>query len=66
MAITLKAARINAGLKQSEVADKMEVSPSTMVSWETGKTSPTARQFVLLCKLYGCGMDDIFLPEKSN
>lgn len=50
--ITLKAARINAGLSQSEAAEKMGVNVMTVSNWETGKTVPDVEDFKSLCELY--------------
>ncbi len=63
MPMTLKAARINAGLKQREVAEKLNVSRETIGKWESGKTTPTIKQAAAICELYCCALDDlIFLP----
>lgn len=50
--ITLKAARINAGLDQSDVAKELNVNITTVSSWETGKTHPSLENFKRLCELY--------------
>lgn len=50
--ITLKAARINAGLDQSDVARELNVNITTVSSWETGKTQPSLENFKRLCELY--------------
>ena len=52
MKITLKAARVNAGLDQSVVAKKLGVNIATVSSWETGKTNPSLENFRKLCELY--------------
>lgn len=52
MKITLKAARVNVGLDQSEVAKKLGVNIATVSSWETGKTNPSLENFRKLCELY--------------
>jgi transcriptional regulator with XRE-family HTH domain len=33
MMVTLEAARVNAGLKQSEAAEKMGITPETLSRW---------------------------------
>ncbi len=64
MAITLKAARVNAGLNQREAAGKLEVSRETVGKWERGETTPNIRQAAKICELYHCTMDElIFLPK---
>lgn len=52
MQVTIKAARINSGMKQTDVAKKMNVTPVTISNWEIGKTIPNADQFIELSKLY--------------
>lgn len=64
MKVSLKAMRVNARLNQKEVAKSIGIAPNTLVSWENNYTSPDAVQLSQLCGLYGCGMDDIFLPDK--
>lgn len=66
MAISLKAARVNAGLTQIEAAKKLGVNSTTISFWETGRTSPRTSTFFALCKLYGVDPNDIFLPKESN
>ena len=61
--ITLKAARINAGLTQGDVATELGVSLSTIKNWEKGITFPTQPQIDNLCNLYGVPYDALnFLP----
>lgn len=66
MQISLKAARVNAELTQKQVAERIAVDVSTVVSWENGKTSPKAIQLEQLCSLYGISVDSIFLRPKSS
>lgn len=62
--LTLKAARVNAGLTQKEVAEKLNISNKTVCSWETGATTPNALQVETLCALYNVTYDHlIFLPH---
>lgn len=53
MKITLRAARVNAGLDQADVARELGVNIATVSSWETGKTQPSLENFHKLCQLYG-------------
>ena len=64
--ITLKAARVNAGLTQKEVAAKMGVTNNTIVNWELGKSEPKVMQARQLAELYGVSIKHIFLPCESN
>ena len=64
--ISLKAARINAGLTQEDVARYMHKGKQTIGAWETGKSTMDAANFRELCRLYKIDEDNIFLPHKSN
>lgn len=50
--ISLKAARINAGMGQSTVAAALGVQRDTISRWENGKTRPKADQLIKLSELY--------------
>ena len=50
--LTLKAARVNAGLTQKGAAEKLNISNKTLCSWETGATIPNVQQVEHLCTLY--------------
>lgn len=64
MQVTLKAARVNAGYSQAEVAKKLNIGLKTVQNWEAGRTSPRADQLPAICVLYNCSTDDIiFLPK---
>lgn len=58
--MTLKAARVNAGLTQADAANNLKVSISTIKNWESGKTFPRQPQIEALCSLYGVSYDHIF------
>jgi len=60
--ITLKAARVNAGLTQKEVAEKLKISNQTVVNWEKGKNVPRMPELYALSQIYGVSVDNIFLP----
>ena len=61
MEITLRAARVNAGLTQADVEKQTGFARSTITSWEHGKTSPKARDLATLCQLYGVPVANIKL-----
>lgn len=52
MNISLKAARVNAGMTQDEVAKQLNRNVMTISNWETGKTSPSWKDLVQLSELY--------------
>ena len=55
--ITLRAARVNAGMTQAEAA--------TIVNWERGKTSPRIDDIKNLCKIYKIDLNNLILPTCS-
>jgi DNA-binding XRE family transcriptional regulator len=59
MRITLKAARVNRGLTQNDVAQALGVTKKTVSSWENGKTVPNIDKIEAICALYGLKYDDI-------
>lgn len=59
MKITLRAARVNAGLTQSQVSEKLGVSKVTIISWEKGKTRPKKYAIDTLCYIYGINIEDL-------
>lgn len=66
MAITLKAARVNAGLTQSEAGDAIGVSRIVIHNWESGKTMPDASQIPRIEKVYGFRYDELIFLTKKN
>ena len=64
MKLSLKAARVNAGLTQDEVARELNKSKNTISNYENGKSVPDMATGKALAKLYNTSIDDlIFLPE---
>jgi len=66
MAITMKAARLNAGYTQAQAAKKLGVNATTLCNWETGKTAPSIVQWFALCSLYGMTIGDILIPTEFS
>lgn len=64
MKVSLKAARVNAELRQSDVAEKLGVPVDRVKYLESkeGSAKITYEMLLVLCSLYGCTPDDIFLP----
>ena len=64
--MTLKALRINAGLTQKEVADRLGKSNKTISNWENGISFPEPKDIDALCELYNVSYDHInFLHADS-
>lgn len=64
--ITMKAARVNAGLTQAEAANRIGVAQSTLKNWENGATCPKIPYFMKLCKVYDVPCDSIFFEDKIS
>ena len=64
MKFTLKGARVNVGLTQTEVAKEIGVNKGTLVNYEKYRTIPDVETAKKLAKLYGLSVNDlIFLPS---
>ena len=63
MSITLRAARVNAGMTQDEVARQLRKNKQTIVNWENGRTAIDLANLKLLCDLYKLDINAIILPK---
>ena len=61
MKLTLRAARINAGLTLQEASKRSGFCISSLAGWENGSVDVSARKLFKLCSIYGVSIDDIFL-----
>lgn len=59
MQLTLKTLRINKGLRQSDMATKLNVNRKTISAWEKGKSLPAVDMIDAICELFGVSYDDI-------
>ena len=59
MKISLRAARINAGLTQAQAAEKLSIDRTTRMRWESGKSSPKLADVQRMCRLYGISTADL-------
>ena len=64
--ISFKAARVAANMTQEELAEKLDVSRSTVINWENGKTEMRMVYLYAFCHITGFSEDDIILPEVST
>ena len=64
MKITLKAARVNAGLTLESAAKDLGISKNTLISYEKYRTMPDMEMGTAMASLYGFSVNDlIFLPR---
>jgi putative transcriptional regulator len=64
MLITLRAARVNAGLTQRDAAKSLGISVNTLASYERGKTFPEVPTIKEMETLYGIEYKDIIFSAK--
>lgn len=64
MKISIKGARVEKNMTQSQVGKEMGVTKDTISNWERGRTAPTGQQLLRLCELYNVSPADIFLPDR--
>jgi transcriptional regulator with XRE-family HTH domain len=61
--LTLKAARVNAGIGQKEAANRLCINPSTLRKYEEGKTMPSYNMVKRMEELYKISADYIFFGK---
>ena len=59
VAITMKAARVNAGYTQKEAAKALEISKNTLIGYEMGRVVPKSNTAQKMAELYGLSVNDI-------
>lgn len=62
LAVTLRALRVNAGMKQDTVAKFLQISRSTYSYYELGVTTPDVSTLYLLSQFYHVPVDVFFVP----
>jgi len=63
MQLSLKALRVNAGLTQQDVADRLGVSRQTVLNWEKESWKPDEVVIYALAYLYKTSIDNIRIPS---
>lgn len=58
--------RINNGLTQEQLAEKLAVSRQSISKWEMEQSLPEIDKVVLMSKLFGVGTNEILLDEEEN
>lgn len=61
----LRELREHEGLSQGELALRLEVSRQTVNALETGKYDPSLPLAFRIARLFGCRIEDIFLPDEA-
>ena len=64
--IRLSAVRVNAGLSQQDIADKMGVSRITVGNWESGKVKMKEAELRMYADICSFPRENIFCPTSSK
>ena len=64
--LTLKAARVNAGISVKDAAKACNVSEGTLYSYEAGRSSPKIGTAIKLARVYGVSIDMIDFSGSEN
>lgn len=64
--LTMAAARVNSGLTQEEMAQKMGISRSHYSDIENGKVQPKPVYIYGFCQITGLTPADIILPSRTT
>lgn len=66
--MTMREYRLAAGLRQVDVAKKLNVNQAAVSKWESGETKPVRKYHKKLASLYGCSVDDLLaaMAEKKQ
>lgn len=64
--ITLKAARVNAGMTQDDVAQAMHRTKQTIVNWESGATDIKYNDLLTLSEIYQMPIEYMRIPERRK
>ena len=60
----LTAARKNAGMTQERLAERLEVTPQAISTWERNENLPDTRNLIALGKILGVSLDDLVSEEE--
>jgi len=58
--LNLKEKRESLNLTQQDIAEKLNISRTTVSMWETGDSNPRTDKLPQLAELLGCSIDDLF------
>lgn len=64
--MTLEERRLASGLRQEDVAKKLDVTQSAVSRWESGASNPLRKYRRKLARLYGCTVDELLEGGEDN
>lgn len=62
--VRIKEYRKAKGMTQAELAEQMGVARTTVTMWETAGRIPYVTQLFQLARIFGCKIDELFLPSQ--
>ena len=62
----MKELREAKGLRQTDIAAKLNVDQSAVSNWERGTTNPCRKYHKKLARILGCTIDDLFREEAES
>lgn len=63
--MNIRTARESKNMTQSDLANALKLSRTTIAMWETGESMPRADKLPDLARLLGCSIDDLFQREEA-
>lgn len=57
--------KLNNGMTQETLAEKMQVSRQTVSKWELGEVYPEINKVIELCQIFSCTMDNLFREDMN-
>lgn len=64
--MTLKERRLQAGLRQDDIAKALEVDQAAVSRWESGETRPVRKYRAKLAALYCCTVDELLSADNPQ
>jgi|11BtaG_2_1085332.scaffolds.fasta_scaffold33274_5 transcriptional regulator with XRE-family HTH domain len=64
--ITLREARLNAGLSQGKAAELSHIPQTTISHYEKNLCKPSKARFEKLCSIYGYSTNEVVYPEDNR
>ena len=58
--MNIKHIRIEKGMNQEQLAEKLEVDRSAVAKWETGEAMPRAEKIPKIAEALNCRIEDLF------
>lgn len=64
--LTLRAARVNAGLSRNNAAALLRVNPSTLQKWEAGVRFPNWKDLMEIQKIYNIAFSELRFIDNTD